>query len=964
MKKLLYICSLCIVLSACHKDDLFYAGDGDTATLKLKIEAQNNIEISRAVSSDEQEKFIDNVYVFIFNEDGTIAARMVQDVNNNQTTTLTMTDVASGAKNIVVVANFNNTIVDLTQADLDAIETKANLASLTSTISGNFIERGANFLMSGTSDVTLTSGKATSATIALDRVDAKIRFYITAKPNPDPENKIESLRFTPLDWRVVSLPSSVAVIESAESGLIKYEGNYFESKWNNFEVTESEDINTFAFYSMENKVPALKEIPTLGEYNERYALREKQLKAGNSDGTVTNGAFEYADQRATYVEIRGNVFYKPNNTLETSADVKYIIHLGAINKDVNDYNSLRNRSYTYNVNVESVESILVEVDNDEERRPGAEGDVVLAEVIKELDSPNHIMSLQFHQSQIDELLTWNVSTPFSNGAARENPADYKWIHFAIAKKNGSFYTDTFTPYKGDASVYTDDEFSDITTYTHPLDRYMADIALGQDKMLDIKQFTEILKECKRRHFAGDKINTIFDTSDNIHFTTYIKEFYYDVNPTNPSETYKDGLWKKFVNQKKRVINILSDLTYSDDKQSTKSNALYSIRQASIQTMYNKISTDIFSAWGLQSIQDKTLTTYEQSESKSNYTPKYNDLTNGRKNSILMWDIDKGKQWTNYINQDTWVMESNYTESAKYKCLMLNRDSDGDGTIDENEVQWYLSSINQLTDMWIGENSYDNNSRLYMEPTWIIKQQWFASSTVISRSLTTDKILDSKDRWKDNPQILWSAEGSSIGALSAATDSGEKLMATVYYRCVRNLGLSKDAPAQTMPDDFAEYNEVTRILSLDRLDEKSIRGYSTDKDLSAHHERSAENKPWTSFEVAQTTSGSEFSWHEIQTKSNPTTAEADRICKDHWHVPNQRELALIHSRAPKTIWSSLNHHFTRTHFSFAKTVGEYNTRPGFSVTTDGQTFTLLNNADGSLGSSQEKGGVRCVRDVIK
>ena len=55
----------------------------------------------------------------------------------------------------------------------------------------------------------------------------------------------------------------------------------------------------------------------------------------------------------------------------------------------------------------------------------------------------------------------------------------------------------------------------------------------------------------------------------------------------------------------------------------------------------------------------------------------------------------------YINSAKWEMQAAYN-AAKYKCMRLNRDMDGNGRIDENEVQWYLASINQLTDLWIGE----------------------------------------------------------------------------------------------------------------------------------------------------------------------------------------------------------------------------------------------------------------------
>lgn len=62
---------------------------------------------------------------------------------------------------------------------------------------------------------------------------------------------------------------------------------------------------------------------------------------------------------------------------------------------------------------------------------------------------------------------------------------------------------------------------------------------------------------------------------------------------------------------------------------------------------------------------------------------------------------------------TWTMKSDY-EAAKYKCLRMNRDNDGDGTIDENEVQWYLAAIHQLTDLWIGEWSFDPRAQALQE----------------------------------------------------------------------------------------------------------------------------------------------------------------------------------------------------------------------------------------------------------
>ena len=130
---------------------------------------------------------------------------------------------------------------------------------------------------------------------------------------------------------------------------------------------------------------------------------------------------------------------------------------------------------------------------------------------------------------------WNVYTPFSNGAENEDPKDYDWVYFNINTKSRNFYTETFVTYQGDDDVYTDADFND-PNYQHPLDRYMNDINRGTQKMLNIKQLVSILKECKRRYSASQS-NHLFDSGDKIIFTTYLKEYYYDVNPENTSEEY-------------------------------------------------------------------------------------------------------------------------------------------------------------------------------------------------------------------------------------------------------------------------------------------------------------------------------------------------------------------------------------------------------------------------------------------
>ena len=73
--------------------------------------------------------------------------------------------------------------------------------------------------------------------------------------------------------------------------------------------------------------------------------------------------------------------------------------------------------------------------------------------------------------------------------------------------------------------------------------------------------------------------------------------------------------------------------------STKTTALYSIRQASIQTMYNKEAAENFTAWGTEMIQDENRYQFETQRIRANRT--YDDKDNGRANTINMWMASSG-----------------------------------------------------------------------------------------------------------------------------------------------------------------------------------------------------------------------------------------------------------------------------------------------------------------------------------
>ena len=973
MKQINIIITILVVclLFSCHKDDCFEDDNAGNAMLSIKFNIINNEIASRAVSSDEDEKKIFNAYVFIFNSKGEkVYSKFTGGLANYETLAIDeITDVLGGSNmTVAVIVNIDNGIMSTTMATLDAIATKGALQESVATITGEYTGRGTSFLMSGCLENISLTGKTNTVEIPLRRVDAKIRFNIRTFVHPTDPSK--SVTFAPTEWRIVSLPKKVYVLSdpTKKSTFAGDKSNYFTTNWKNYEpvspALEAEGVKTtFAFYAMESLLDAKKAIPTTGLDNyQRYALRDKQLK--NSDGK-NKAEFEYANDVGTYVELKGNIKYRESSITEISADVKFMIHLGGGVSDVDNYSTVRNTNYIYNITINSINEIYAEVVDDNEKRPGIEGDIVFANIIKEFDAYNNVFTMPFVLVNVDDSLTWDVSTPFSKGEAGQNPKDFKWVYFRRGVVDGNEnYVDGFNAYLGDQNVYTDVTTTDEQA-SALLDKYLADIGTPNEKMLNVDQLVEVLKESKRRISAGGK--SLFDESGTAMFTTFILDYYYESNP-DTGEIKKD-LWKKFADADKRVLNIMSDYQVSADGNSTKSVAQFLIRQASIQTVYSTTTKEVISAFGSQFYPNAAMTNTEFAKTGETTTTN-NDKANGRKNYANFFTVGVSK-WDTYINIDNWTLKADY-DYVKYRSLLHNRDTNGDGIIDANEIQWYLASIDQLSILWIGEEALHPTSKLYQLPTWMDTRQHYVSSSLLEVS---------------NPQVLWAAEGSSVGPfLSAKKD-------LLYYRTVRNLGIPKvtdtDTDTYVMPDNVYIYHRPNLVqersysfgdwetvdfengeIDLSRLNSKALRDFAETDELPDHGLRDERgyNKPYRKFKINAKTSGVNLTWENVRARSQPGVTN-NRVAPAGWRVPNQRELSLmyiamsLYNSNPGAGWSvhkrdyfnpwPLPDQFTRTGFNLDWT----SDRPGFSATKDGSRFRMIS----TIGDGD--GGVRSVQDVV-
>lgn len=1013
MKKINYILTAitcAFLLSSCVED--FNNGKGQfeegiPTHVNLKFGVENSPVITRAAQESRYEYDVDNLYVLIFDKSGNLHYNGYFEEGTGLTVNLDPTEgrtsctgtlgletqTTMGAT-IVGIANIGDkvTAYRITKEQLDGIQNLDELKELIMYMSQESIERSSLYLMTGyakdsegnTSIDIISDASGTTnldCTLELERTDAKVQFDIEAKV-PDGKNWSD-FTFSPGEWSVVNVPLQSYVLP--RNGNADANGTYMNTTPRVFETFKRDASNIlvgggFVFYMPENKKAPEATIPDTGDKAKDYALREEcEHKPGgdiNKPGSdYTNGAFTYANANSTYVVFTGILSYKDNDNggKEYSAEVRCTVHLGYGSGDANDYRTERNTHYVYHVTINGIDDIIIEVtsDQDQENRPGYEGDVIssTAEVF-ELDSHYGRAHIKLNKSIITDQTTWAIRTPFSNGVYSGNGdfkgvEDYKWIKFAINREYG-VADKKYVKYPGDQN-YKGGQNQTSPSYE----------GFPNARLLDIQQLIEHLREVK-----DNDVNNIFDDNGDVYITAFVDENIYVTDPTDESATQDLLLWKKTADTQDRLLHILSgDPSYSSDGNSSLVNSIYTFRQRSIRTIFNVDKPELKTGWGLESFSE-TDRLVPLSSNASNISS--NSADNGRTNT---WGWMQGLKWTQIISVDALSdkeLLGNY-QSAAYACMLRNRDLNGDNNIDQNEVRWYLASINQLTEIFIGEYALDDRSRLYPQnaadrPGAIEGTYWhYTSSTMSSRNDT---------------KVIWAEEGASIGPRSASEEKNGQLYS---YRCIRNLGIALD-DIQAIPEKLVKYEKITSgennggyIVDMTNLNEKSRRTAYTSTSLPLHHERSGNNLTYAKFEVkagaeendlnangkkpesgAKNTGWFEYeitfpnssAWNEFQ-EVNP--------CPAGYRVPNHRELLVMATSLPDETWvtytsrtggipttvSGKPTYMCITAFSMYNKY-PYNDpskpREGFMYHANNGNFSLQNSRD-------EKGYVRCVKDVM-
>lgn len=317
-------------------------------------------------------------------------------------------------------------------------------------------------------------------------------------------------------------------------------------------------------------------------------------------------------------------------------------------------------------------------------------------------------------------------------------------------------------------------------------------------------------------FADSKIEVTQNSNNYVaRFTAFVNEYYYLRHPLTGA---KITSWSKVTNKIPREMIIAMSTKTSTDGNSSYSKIHSYITQLSMQTFYNDNATSL-NAFGIE--------TYNETPLNSNFkfgTPQSQSGlsdSDGRENQKVLINRDYEVKldgsspnwtpldWSDYINSkyNGWtssvgtdrsshkLTEKAYADEIKAAysaCMSRNRDLNGNGKIDENEIRWFLPSLNEYIRMGIGANAISNAAKLYSGDKTTMTKSNYPSAYISDGSLFYTSSASDK-------RVYWAIEKGSYGAVGSDYDGNKALP----IRCIRNL----PASGEGVSTDISSVNGV-------------------------------------------------------------------------------------------------------------------------------------------------------------
>lgn len=970
---------MCLLFTACKDDDIVNrVEEGLPVSLNVKMLVPKTSDVqTNTRATDEVETNVEKLALLFYKyENSTPYVLEIPKDNLDKTQDVTSTNyfysftvtaeqmtqsgIMSGEYWVYALANWDKRFCTVDLNEVKKMD-KAQLEDYCVLKTNNVIDLNEAALLltgkyerpGGKEKVTLHPGDNKFDDFHLKRITAKIIFNF--------ENG-EGAEFVPTEYEIHNYSRSSTLIEregwkNTSPGDLKYKGSDKPEAFNSSKAaiqlgskpTEQITVGTgkknynFYFYMLENVQPAKNVITT-------YEEREKRV-------SISDRTFKNAPDMGTYVIVRGN--YKgvrggdgTDAADEVQGAVAYTIHLGdcSIKSEtgsMDNFSVRRNSKYYYSITVTGVNSIIVEATTDEEGQPGAEGDI--------MKSTNNVYNLDAHfetvMLKLDKTSFSNYSflavTPYGtytqqvqqneDGGTQGDPnveAQYlAWVKFGAPESSTAFKS-----YPGDTSP----QLVNIYELMNEINDYIN----NESKPEAGWHFIEVQE--------GEK--------SYLYVTAYVDEYYYE----NEEDL------TKFINAPDRRLALSTKTSQSADKESTYTESpIFAINQKSIQSIFTLDGsvTRPFGAETYEETPDAVLSTKEFGGGEPNYD--YNNPPRPNWGWRNLWEQLDGYnvetpnlRWDTYVNvSQNGHFKSNATESDElqikamldeynvglYQCFARNRDENGDGIIDVQEMKWYLPAVDECMAFWYGASALSDQVKFNNTATY------FTSTNSTFRT------------W-------WALEGSTTGKYKDDDASGGKQR----VRCIRtigNFGQDWGVKDNEYSASIVDYDKENRIIHMHDMGENTIRtALSQMGEYNPHDYLSTENKLPEAFQFAENDlrygngnyTKSSFTYNEVRSGDvcqryySEATDESDL---GEWRIPNQRELSLIHRyyrRTGSVQESSELTDYTAARSTYTRTEGQ---ALFFVQSGEPDFITTTWEPDNSTAQTSFQGfRIRCVRDV--
>lgn len=726
--------------------------------------------------------------------------------------------------------------------------------------------------------------------------------------------------------------------------------------------------------------------------------------AGNGTFVVINGTYTGT---ADIVDEEGN---KTGEDHTVTGNAEYTIHLGDFSStgSYGNFSVERNVSYTYNVKVNGVNNIVVEALTDMENQSGAEGDIY------DYDGVNYSYQLDAHYEQV--YLAYNLSSIADNldqekietsgldaaiadrlvlviqspmmdkahsetddepyqiknnrGTIKpyqiyvENKSvsveeamkyfDYKWVELLPQEYNN---TPTLGNYPG-VSLWSRAKGIDNYVYggaassdNKLIDVYNAIVAMGKV----IKKIKEpSIGTINTNDFAEDGI-TVNKVGNDYYacFTAFVNEYFYYNHPL----TNDNISWDKFTNTIPREMMITMDSKFSSDGNSSYSKLYSYISQLSMQTFYNAESG--LNGFGIETYNETPLYIWGGSQGSS--------PSDGRKNQLSLIGINdyNPPSWSKFIiyQYNGWTtsnMSSHkltngaYAAQSSYAaCMSRNRDLNNNSKIDENEVRWYLPSLNEYIRISIGSDAISGAARLYTgDKNDMVKGSEgspYPTSYIDKGSLYYTSS-------NGNQRVYWAVERGSYGNENTWTGNTNT---PKQIRCIRVLpGENLTDLSDLITDATYEWDGNKRVLKFKGRMDASLYRERVQNRLRAHTEDDAANRFYDGIYVANNNVENVKLGQIIRIKGYSDDNPCANYHEDGdngaiWRVPNLVEFSAMKAESSISLGDGVA---CGTQFS------NQDIRLGFITAWYNSEIYIMATGGGADETLDRTYKVRCVRDV--